>query len=113
MKGLFTETCRRRGSPLAAAATAALPALIANLAVEVAPVRVNLIAAGFVDTPLSASMLGKDLAARRDQLLRLPGRGPTLPGGFKLARWPGLLVAQGDFVGFGDVVCLDGPQSLP
>jgi NAD(P)-dependent dehydrogenase (short-subunit alcohol dehydrogenase family) len=30
--------------------TAALPALTASLALEVAPVRVNLIAAGFVDT---------------------------------------------------------------
>lgn len=61
---------RSRGPGLAliAAATAALPALIANLAVEVAPIRVNLIAAGFVDTPLSASLLGDDLEARRDQL---------------------------------------------
>jgi NAD(P)-dependent dehydrogenase (short-subunit alcohol dehydrogenase family) len=53
---------------LIAAGTAALPALIANLAVEVAPIRVNLIAAGFVDTPLSASLLGDDLDQRRDQL---------------------------------------------
>ncbi|HEX9528995.1 MAG TPA: SDR family oxidoreductase [Streptosporangiaceae bacterium] len=61
---------RRRGPGLSliAAGTAALPALIANLAVEVAPVRVNLIAAGFVDTPLSASLLGDDLDQRRDQL---------------------------------------------
>lgn len=34
--------------------SAALPALTANLALELAPVRVNLIAAGFGDTPLSA-----------------------------------------------------------
>jgi NAD(P)-dependent dehydrogenase (short-subunit alcohol dehydrogenase family) len=51
-----------------AAATAALPALIANLALEVAPIRVNLIAAGFVDSPLSASLLGDDLDKRRAQL---------------------------------------------
>jgi NAD(P)-dependent dehydrogenase (short-subunit alcohol dehydrogenase family) len=37
--------------------TAALPTLTANLALELAPVRVNLIAAGFVDTQLSASLL--------------------------------------------------------
>src|SRR5262249_37760555 len=48
--------------------TAALPALIANLALELAPVRVNLVAAGFVDTPLSASLLGDQLDNRRKQL---------------------------------------------
>ena len=40
----------------------------ANLALELAPIRVNLIAAGFVDTPLSASLLGDELDARREQL---------------------------------------------
>jgi NAD(P)-dependent dehydrogenase (short-subunit alcohol dehydrogenase family) len=59
---------RGPGLSLMAANTAALPALIASLAVEVAPVRVNLIAAGFVDSPLSASLLGDDLVARREQL---------------------------------------------
>ena len=59
---------RGPGLSLIAAGTAALSALIANLAVEVAPIRVNLIAAGFVDTPLSASLLGDGLEARRDQL---------------------------------------------
>jgi NAD(P)-dependent dehydrogenase (short-subunit alcohol dehydrogenase family) len=48
--------------------TAALPALTASLALEIAPVRVNLIAAGFVDTPLSASLLGAQLEERRNQL---------------------------------------------
>ena len=61
---------RHRGAGLSiiGALTAALPALTANLALEIAPVRVNLIAAGFVDTPLSASLLGAGLDARRDQL---------------------------------------------
>lgn len=59
---------RAPGMSLIAAGIAALPALIANLAVEVAPVRVNLIAAGFVDTPLSASLLGEGLDARRAEL---------------------------------------------
>ena len=40
------------GMSIAGAVTTALPTLIANLALEIAPVRVNLIAAGFVDTPL-------------------------------------------------------------
>jgi NAD(P)-dependent dehydrogenase (short-subunit alcohol dehydrogenase family) len=48
--------------------TASLPALTASLALEIAPVRINLIAAGFVDTPLSASLLGDDIEARRSQL---------------------------------------------
>jgi NAD(P)-dependent dehydrogenase (short-subunit alcohol dehydrogenase family) len=50
------------------ALTAALPALTRNLALELAPIRVNLIAAGFVDTSLSASLLGDQLEARREQL---------------------------------------------
>ena len=50
------------------AITAALPALVKNLALELAPIRVNAIAAGFVDTPLSAALLGDRLAARREQL---------------------------------------------
>jgi NAD(P)-dependent dehydrogenase (short-subunit alcohol dehydrogenase family) len=53
---------------IASAATAAIPPFVAALALELAPVRVNLIAAGFVDTPLSASLLGEDLDKRRDQL---------------------------------------------
>jgi NAD(P)-dependent dehydrogenase (short-subunit alcohol dehydrogenase family) len=56
------------GMTLISALTAALPALVRNLALEVAPIRVNLIAAGFVDTPLSASLLGDQLEARREQL---------------------------------------------
>jgi len=56
------------GMTLIGALTAAMPALVRNLALEIAPVRVNLIAAGFVDTPLSASLLGNQLDARREQL---------------------------------------------
>ncbi|MFE9294089.1 SDR family oxidoreductase [Streptomyces niveus] len=57
-----------KGGTVASALTAALPALTASLALELAPVRVNLIAAGFVDTPLSASLLGDQLEARRAEL---------------------------------------------
>jgi len=56
------------GMSIVGAVTAALPALTANLALEIAPVRVNLIAAGFVDTPLSAELLGDQLEKRRNQL---------------------------------------------
>ena len=63
------------GMALIGALTAAMPALTKNLALEMAPIRVNLIAAGFVDTPLSASLLGDQLDARREQLRK------TLPIG--------------------------------
>ena len=53
---------------IAASGTAALPPFVASLALEIAPVRVNLIAPGFVDTPLSASLLGDQLEERRKEL---------------------------------------------
>jgi NAD(P)-dependent dehydrogenase (short-subunit alcohol dehydrogenase family) len=56
------------GLGIVSAATAALPPFTAALALELAPVRVNLIAAGFVDTPLSASLLGDRLEDRRNEL---------------------------------------------
>jgi NAD(P)-dependent dehydrogenase (short-subunit alcohol dehydrogenase family) len=56
------------GLALATAMTNGMPALIAGLALELAPIRVNLVAPGFVDTPLSASLLGRGLDARREQL---------------------------------------------
>lgn len=56
------------GMSIVGAVTAAMPYLTANLALEIAPVRVNLIAAGFVDTPLSAELLGDQLENRRSQL---------------------------------------------
>jgi NAD(P)-dependent dehydrogenase (short-subunit alcohol dehydrogenase family) len=57
-----------RGLGIMSAATAAIPPFTAALALELAPVRVNVIAAGFVDTPLSASLLGNGLEARREEL---------------------------------------------
>jgi len=69
------------GLGIASTITAALPALTANLALELAPVRVNLIAAGFVDTPLSAELLGDNLENRRNQLrAMLPIRRVVGPG---------------------------------
>jgi NAD(P)-dependent dehydrogenase (short-subunit alcohol dehydrogenase family) len=56
------------GFALISALTAAGPAMVRSLALELAPIRVNLLAAGFVDTPLSATLLGDQLDARRDQL---------------------------------------------
>jgi NAD(P)-dependent dehydrogenase (short-subunit alcohol dehydrogenase family) len=56
------------GLTVIGADTAALRAIVENLALEIAPIRVNLIAPGFVDTPLSARLLGDQLEARREQL---------------------------------------------
>jgi NAD(P)-dependent dehydrogenase (short-subunit alcohol dehydrogenase family) len=56
------------GMGIISAMTAALPALAASLALEIAPVRINVIAAGFVDTPLSATLLGDRLDDRRTEL---------------------------------------------
>jgi NAD(P)-dependent dehydrogenase (short-subunit alcohol dehydrogenase family) len=68
---LMSGTGGRRpaiGISVTALLTAGFPALTANLALEIAPVRVNLIAPGFVDTPLSAALLGGDLDERRAHL---------------------------------------------
>ncbi len=71
---------RPSAGPLIATFTAATPSLIKSLALELAPVRVNLIAPGFVDTPLSAWLLGDKLEARREQLRRtLPIRRVVTP----------------------------------
>ena len=75
------------GLGIVSAATAALPPFTAALALEVAPVRVNLIAAGFVDTPLSASCWG--ISSRRDvpnfaRRCRLDGSSVRL----KSPHWP-------------------------
>jgi len=67
---LMSGTGGRRASAgsLVTTVTAAMPALTTSLALELAPVRVNLIAPGFVDTPLSADLLGDELDSRRDEL---------------------------------------------
>ena len=53
---------------MAAILAAALPTIAANIAVELAPIRANVVAAGYVDTPLSARILGDDLDRRRAEL---------------------------------------------
>jgi NAD(P)-dependent dehydrogenase (short-subunit alcohol dehydrogenase family) len=68
------------GSAIAATLGGALSSLAANLALELAPIRVNLVAAGFVDTALSASVLGDALEARRRELRStLPIRRVVVP----------------------------------
>ena len=63
-------TNRRPRADLGVVSTnaAAFPTLVATLALELAPIRVNLIAAGFVDTELSAALLGANLDQKRNEL---------------------------------------------
>ena len=69
------------GRTLISALTAALSVMTKSLAYELAPIRVNLIAAGFVDTPLSAAVLGDHLDSRRKELSdALPIRRVISPG---------------------------------
>ena len=56
------------GPALITALTAALPAMTRSLALQVAPVRVNLIATGFAETPSPASPPGDRIDQRREQL---------------------------------------------
>lgn len=68
---LITGTDARRpggGASVAAVLAAAMPAIAANIAVELAPMRANVIAAGYVETPLSARILGDELESRRAEL---------------------------------------------
>jgi NAD(P)-dependent dehydrogenase (short-subunit alcohol dehydrogenase family) len=68
---LMGSTGARRighGEGIASAAFDALSPFVSALSLELAPVRVNLIAAGFVDTPLSASLLKDKLQERREEL---------------------------------------------
>jgi NAD(P)-dependent dehydrogenase (short-subunit alcohol dehydrogenase family) len=63
------------GRAFISAITAALSAMTRSLAYELAPTRVNVLAAGFVDTRGAAAVHGPALDARRAQLER------TLPIG--------------------------------
>jgi NAD(P)-dependent dehydrogenase (short-subunit alcohol dehydrogenase family) len=56
------------GMTLVAALSAAMPALTRSLALELAPIRVNLIAAGFIDATRDPAESGEDADARRARL---------------------------------------------
>jgi NAD(P)-dependent dehydrogenase (short-subunit alcohol dehydrogenase family) len=56
------------GPAFVIALTAALSTLTKSLAYELAPVRVNLIAAGFINSPPSGEVMGDQLDTRRHQL---------------------------------------------
>ncbi|HLX38125.1 MAG TPA: SDR family oxidoreductase [Candidatus Binataceae bacterium] len=65
----------RPGAGLSSASCGAVEALARTLAVELAPIRVNTIVPGFIDTPLIAEVLGAHAGAIREQMAkRLPVR---------------------------------------
>jgi NAD(P)-dependent dehydrogenase (short-subunit alcohol dehydrogenase family) len=66
--GCFDGRRAIAGPAFVSAITAALSAMVKSVASELAPIRVNVIAAGFVNTPGSATMLGERLTARCEQL---------------------------------------------
>ena len=72
---------RASAGPLISAVTAAMPALARSLALELAPVRVNVIAPGFVDTPLSAAILGDGLDGRANNWAHLADTARRRPRG--------------------------------
>lgn len=65
---IFLGATRGSHGARSLSSTARLSTLTKDLALELAPIRVNLIAIGFVDTPHSAVMLGDHLAVRHDEL---------------------------------------------
>jgi len=72
--GVSSHRPRKGGSPISAASAGAVEAMARTLAVELAPIRVNTIVPGLVDTPLLDGMLGAD---RDEALRRLGGRLPV------------------------------------
>lgn len=73
--GVSSFRPRKGGSPVSAASAGAVEALARNLAVELAPIRVNTLIPGLVDTPLVAGMFRGDHAAG------LEAMGKALPVG--------------------------------
>jgi NAD(P)-dependent dehydrogenase (short-subunit alcohol dehydrogenase family) len=66
--GGTTDRRPRHGEGVISTVSVATQMQIANLALKLGPLRVNLVAAGFVDTRLSASLLGDQLETRRQEL---------------------------------------------
>ncbi|MEV0651028.1 SDR family oxidoreductase [Phytomonospora sp. NPDC050363] len=97
------------GGAVIATANGAIEALVRALAVEIAPIRVNAVSPGWVDTDLWDRLAGDDRAARLSGMAaRLPvgrvGRGEDLAEAF-------IAVSRNGFT-TGSVVHVDGGQRL-
>ncbi|HJY95259.1 MAG TPA: SDR family oxidoreductase [Streptosporangiaceae bacterium] len=98
------------GGALAASVNGALEAMVRAFALELAPVRVNAVSPGWVDTPIWAGLATSEVKQARfaDMASRLPGRRTGTPA--DVARAIGYLI-EDDFV-TGTVLHAEGGQLL-
>jgi NAD(P)-dependent dehydrogenase (short-subunit alcohol dehydrogenase family) len=98
------------GGALAASVNGALEAMVRAFALELAPVRVNAVSPGWVDTPIWAGLATPEAKQARfaDMASRLPGRRTGTPA--DVARAIGYLI-EDDFV-TGTVLHAEGGQLL-
>jgi NAD(P)-dependent dehydrogenase (short-subunit alcohol dehydrogenase family) len=101
----FLSIRPRPNSAIVSAANGALESLARALALELAPVRVNCVSPGIIDTPIRAAM---PEAARKDMLAKLAGGLPV--GRVGLAEDIGvqILAFMGNGFATGAVVYIDG-----
>lgn len=98
------------GGSLAASVNGALEAMVRAFALELAPIRVNAVSPGWVDTPIWASLATPEVKQERfaEMAARLPGRRTGTPA--DVARAVGYLI-EDDFV-TGTVLHAEGGQLL-
>jgi NAD(P)-dependent dehydrogenase (short-subunit alcohol dehydrogenase family) len=101
----FLSIRPRPNSAIVSAANGALESLARALALELAPVRVNCVSPGIIDTPIRAAM---PEAARKDMLAKIAGSLPV--GRVGLAEDIGvqILAFMGNGFASGAVVYIDG-----
>jgi NAD(P)-dependent dehydrogenase (short-subunit alcohol dehydrogenase family) len=101
----FLSVRPRPNSAIVSAANGALESLARALALELAPVRVNCVSPGIIDTPIRAAM---PEAARKDMLAKIAGGLPV--GRVGLAEDIGvqILAFMGNGFASGAVVYIDG-----
>jgi NAD(P)-dependent dehydrogenase (short-subunit alcohol dehydrogenase family) len=97
------------GGSVVAAVNGALPSLACALALEMAPVRVNVVSPGWIDTPIWDTIAGQSKSARLDAMAaRLPAGRVGTPGDVARAV---LALITNPFI-TGTVVHVDGGQRL-
>lgn len=99
----FLSVRPRPNSAIVGAANGAIESLARSLALELAPVRVNAVSPGIIDTPIRAAMPEE---ARRDMLAKTAAGLPVGRVGVDIARQ----ILAFMTIGFatGSIVCIDG-----